>query len=236
METQQQDKKHYTPFGRALRGLYRFGNPAWKCAPMDSLPRGAVYVIHHQNMFGPVRAIGLLPRDMHMWSLECFFDREACYDQFYRYTFTERFGWPKPFAQGLAGLLSVLVPAVLRSFGGIAVRRGDASLTSIRESLALLANGEDIAICPNKDYASTSPAIGEMYTGFLMLGVLHHRQTGKDLPFIPVHVSRARSRIVFADPIYLNPALSFKEIQEQVPAQVAASQHALARECGDLEG
>ncbi|MCL2670242.1 MAG: hypothetical protein FWE89_06110, partial [Syntrophaceae bacterium] len=106
----------FTRYARVLRLAYKALHPAWQVEDHSKPEGAAVYLIHHQNLFGPVHFLGLWPRETHMWSLRVFLDRESCFDQFYRYTFRERFHWRKLPALCVAKLLSHLVPSLLHAF------------------------------------------------------------------------------------------------------------------------
>ena len=53
-----------------------------------------VYVCTHSNMRGPF--------DLRPWVLHVFVEREACRAQYRDYTFSQRFGMPKPLAAAAA--------------------------------------------------------------------------------------------------------------------------------------
>lgn len=65
-----------------------------------------------------------LPIEVRTWIFQVFFDQEACYEQYMGYTFTKRFGLPKPIARLAALPVSHLVPVFFRSMRGIPVHRG----------------------------------------------------------------------------------------------------------------
>ena len=99
--------------------------------------------------------------------LHVFLDRHECFAQYYGYTFRKRFGWPAPAAWAAAGVLSLAVPAVVRSFGAIPVYRSLKETRDMMEQSAqALLRGESIMLCPDVAYDSAAPATGEIYKGF----------------------------------------------------------------------
>ena len=129
-----------------------------------------MYVVHHRNMSGPVHTLALLPDEPRPWVLHVFLDRHECFAQYYGYTFRKRFGWPAPAAWAAAGVLSLTVPAVVRSFGAIPVYRSLKETRDMMEQSAqALLRGESIMLCPDVAYDSAAPATGEIYKGFLQL-------------------------------------------------------------------
>lgn len=226
----------YNWFGRTIQAGYRFFHQRWRVdAENMRQDGGAVYLIHHQNMFGPLHAIGLLPVDAHMWSLSCFFDCKTCFEQFYHYTYRERFGWPKALAFPMAWVASRVVPAVLASFRAIPVYRNEANLSTIRKSLDALCRGENLAICLDKDYASSDASVGEVYSGFLMLGKLYYRKTGKRLPFVPMYCSRRQRKLCFAEPVYVEETAHLKDVENTAAQEIVNRMNGLGASCGDIE-
>ena len=123
----------YTPFGRAARWVVRRALGPWTVQALEETPASAVFLVHHQNLFGPIHAMAFLPREVRLWVLSPFCDRKACFEQYYGYTFTRRFGWPRPAAWAVSRLLSFLLPGFLRQFRVIPVWRGS---LDIRDTFA----------------------------------------------------------------------------------------------------
>lgn len=223
----------YSNFARVLRAIYRATHPRWRVETMPYENEAVVYIVHHQNMFGPVHAIGLLPVEPHMWSLHVFCDRDTCFDQFYTFTFSQRFGWPKPLAFALAKALSYIVPALFKSLRVIPVYHDMQSVITMRQSLACLLRGESLIIYPDVEYSSSDSAMGAMYTGFSVLGQMYHKQSGQPLRFIPLYCSRNQRRIVAGEPVVME-ASQGRQAGAALVNELAARINALGVQCGDI--
>ena len=157
----------YSRAVRVLRALFRL--EGWR-AQGKPAPAPAVYVVHHQNMAGPIRAVAHLPLEGHIWALEVFCNAKTCFAQYYGYTFTKRFGMPKPLAFVCAKLVSGAVSGIVRGCGAIPVYRGRREIVeTMRLSQQVLEKGENIILCPDVDYSSSAAEIGAVYEGFLHL-------------------------------------------------------------------
>lgn len=192
----------WTWFGRFLKWVvsgvlrYRVVNRV----PLPDKPR--VYVVHHQNLFGPVYATAHLP-ESHVWAFWKLCSRKDCFDQYYHYTFTERFGWPKPLAAVVAFFASLGVAILFRSIGAIPVYRGNIHLRqTMRMSVELLSQGHSIVLCPDVDYTSESDLTGELYTGFAGLASMTRSHSGVEIAFVPVHCHKADRTVYTGEPIY----------------------------------
>lgn len=156
-------KKIYGPLARFLRAGVRPFLHRWDTSGAQKAQPPAVYVVHHRNMSGPVHTLALLPDEPRPWVLHVFLDRHECFAQYYGYTFRKRFGWPAPAAWAAAGVLSLAVPAVVRSFGAIPVYRSLKETRDMMEQSAqALLRGESIMLCPDVAYDSAAPATGEI--------------------------------------------------------------------------
>ena len=169
-------KKIYGPLARFLRAGVRPFLHRWDTSGAQKAQPPAVYVVHHRNMSGPVHTLALLPDEPRPWVLHVFLDRHECFAQYYGYTFRKRFGWPAPAAWAAAGVLSLTVPAVVRSFGAIpvyrslketrdmmeqsaqALLRGERSAESRNGAKALL---EQLGLCKRLDHLPAQLSGGE---------------------------------------------------------------------------
>ena len=165
----------------------------------------AVYIGHHQNTKGPFNTMLWLPVPMRLWSFNVFLDKEKCMRHYERFTFSERFGWPKSIARLAARAFATPVTKIMRSSGAIAVYRKDEAAKTIktfRETLAALARSERILIYPDVNYDSADPRMGEVYRGFLYLEKYFFQKTGEHLPFIPLYYDEPGRSIRMGLPVY----------------------------------
>lgn len=226
----------YSPLGQLIRQGVRLGMPCWTCSGPEDLPSPAVFLVHHQNLAGPIRAMALMPREVRLWVLSPFCDRHSCFDQYYGYTFTQRYGWPKAPAWMVSRLLSVLMPAFLRQFQVIPVWRGSLKIRdTLRQSNDALARGQSILLCPDQDYASDAPEVGALYDGFLHLERPYHKATGQHLPFVPLYCSAKQKQLVAGAPLFFSGGQPFQAEKTDLARCLAASMNALGRMCGDVE-
>ena len=228
-------KKIYGPLARFLRAGVRPFLHRWDTSGAQKAQPPAVYVVHHRNMSGPVHTLALLPDEPRPWVLHVFLDRHECFVQYYGYTFRKRFGWPAPAAWAAAGVLSLAVPAVVRSFGAIPVYRSLKETRDMMEQSAqALLRGESIMLCPDVAYDSAAPATGEIYKGFLQLEKLYHAGTGAHLRFVPVYCGKTK-RIVTGEPVCFSDGAPFRTQREEVAGRIVDGLNALAAACGELE-
>lgn len=149
---------------------------------------GVVYVARHLNMHGPYTTLKWLGFEVRPMVLSPFHTEDECYRQYADYTFTERVGKKRRSFHLGAYLASRVVPPLVRSIGAIPVYRGGAkAVKTFRESIKALADGQPIIVYPDVDYKAVGES-SEIYDGFLYLGELYRKRTGKSLLFIPLYI------------------------------------------------
>ncbi len=226
--------KIYNRFAVLLKSVYRFFHRSYRLVGFSPPEEPCVYIVHHQNMNGPVHAVGLLPEQARLWVHYAFLKRASCFEQFYGYTFTKRFHWPKVFAWPVAGVLSLVIPPVLNAFGAIPVHRSTGVFSTMRQSLVALENGESLIICPDVEYSSASAKVGDVYTGYLGLEKLYFRQCGQHIHFVPLFVSKSKKALVAGTHVVFRPTADFKRESARVSAMLRTQINMLATLYGDI--
>ena len=179
----------YGPFVRFIRALAKVFTKKYKSKVLPP-EEATVYVCRHLNMRGPITTIVRLGFDVHPMILSCFFDKDDCYRQYAEFTFTERHGKKKKKRNFKAYAASRVVPHIMKSLEAIPVHRGMdlGSMQTMRDSLEYLKKGENVIVYPDIDYTAGYETESEIYEGFLLLGQLYKRDTGKSLRFVPLYI------------------------------------------------
>ena len=225
----------YGPLFRAVRWLARRVFPKFEIKIPAAMQGPVVYVSHHQNMFGPVRIMLWFPIEVRTWIYQVFFNRKACYDQYMGYTFTKRFGLPKPIAMLAAFPVSRLVPAFFHSMRGIPVYRGSKQIIdTFRTSVEALKQGHSILIFPDIHYSDASADTKELYEGFLHLEKYYYNMNRGHIPFVPLYASKNGRVITAGEPVMFQDGEDFVTGRDRVMRQLQAGLNELARQSGDL--
>lgn len=230
-------KGHYNAFGRLLVVCARCVLWRWRVDGADAVKGPAVFVVHHQDLYGPLHATPLLPQEPRLWALGVFFQPGVCFRHFYGYTLTKRLGWPRPLAVAGAGVMAVVMPVVLRSIRAIAVYRGKSLRVgeTMRDSARALEEGRCVLLCPDRDYSNPDAGVGEIYTGFLHLEKRYYRQTGRHLPFVPVHCCRAKKTMYVGKAVCFPDGAAYQDACDEVAQELVGGLNALARAAGDMK-
>ena len=213
--------RFYGPFislARGTAGMFMTKYKSLVLAPEEP----TVYVCRHLNMHGPITSIIKLGFHVHPMVLSCFLDKEQCYRQYAEFTFTEKRGKRTKRHNWKAYAASRVVPSVMRSLGAIPVYRGAGanSLHTMRESIACLKKHESVIVYPDIDYTAGYETESELYEGFLLLGQLYKRNTGKSLRFVPLYIDEKEGMIRECHPVTVD---DFKAEHERAYAYIKAA-------------
>lgn len=211
-------------------GLRLLRNFRYTTPPREAYTEPAVYICRHGNMRGPVLSMVNIPMPIHPWVFHVFCDKETCYKHYSEYTYSVRYGWPKWKANLVSKLTAPGVAKLVTSAGGIPVYRNSAKvMTTFRLSLEALGRGESLLIFPEVDYTAEEGDVGKMYEGFLMLEKMYLKETGKHLPFVPVHLCEKDRRIILGDAIFFRDGVSFNEGRGEVIQRLQNALNDLAK-------
>ena len=194
----------YGPFVKSIRWVARLISPRYSC---DDIPgeEPVVYVCRHLKMRGTYALIKWLPTEAHPMSLAIFFQRDTAYRHFREYTFSVREGREPKKHSLLAWLTAVVTVWLEKSMKAIPVHRDSQAIKTIRESLKWLQKGESVMVWPDVDYmAEYDKTPCEIYPGFLALGEMYLKRTGKELKFVPLFINDQARKIEVREPVIVN--------------------------------
>lgn len=199
-------------FARCLTPYYRVYN-----AGNTELFPPAVYIVHHQNLRGPLTCMIWFNKPLIPWVLSVFCSFKECFHQYYSYTFTKRFRMPKLPAAIIAFPAACFATGLMKLIQAIPVFRGTRNITNtFKQSVLALTKGQNILICPDVDYSNNSNHLGEIYLGFLNLDKYYMKQTGCHIPFVPLQIRKEKHGIYIGKTIYFREGKGFKEERAEV--------------------
>lgn len=210
-------RKFYSNSIIFLRLLGRCFTTQYDVSSLHKAVSPAVYIVHHQNLQGPISTMIWINTPLHIWALSPFCKLDTCYRHYMKYTFTKRFGMSKLLASIIAFPVSFLVSGLLQSLQVIPVYRGSRDIIkTIKQSVSALIDGESLLICPDIDYTDTSSEMGKMYDGYLNLDKYYFQKTNQHIAFIPLHISKSKHCIYVGDEIFPNDNINFKKEKEEL--------------------
>jgi len=164
-----------------------------------------VFLCRHMDQSGVIGAYTSINTVLRPLVLDTFFSYEDAKNHLKNYTFSEKKKKGKVFKAIVAPICAKFFVRMVKSVEAIPVYRGKngmRSITTIKESVRALENGDNIIIFPDFDYADKSEKqTGEIYKGFISIAKLYFRRNNERLKFVPVCLKE--KRLVVHEPIYL---------------------------------
>ena len=183
-----------------------------------------VYVCRHLNLHGPVTVCKNFDFDVHLMVLNNFFTFKKCFRQYSTYTFTARYnkkGIKAAFGKVCAFFAAMAVAPLVRSAKSIEVwRGGNDSLITFRKTNEYLMKGENVMLFPDKEYTNSSDEKSEIYSGFLFIDKVYHKNTGKHLRFAVINVDDAKREICEIGSVSFNDDSAFKDQLPEVSEKI----------------
>ena len=180
--------------------------------------RPAVFVCNHAGAFGPIDMCAKFPlRDQcHTWMNAQMLDPK----QVPAYVRQDYWWRPGSFFEPLLNatlpyIAAAVLPPILRLAPTVPVYHDGRVLTTMRQSLKWLKNGEHLVIFPEQPSGFQSHH-SWINTGFLHIATMYYRATGQALMFYPVHVDYKRHVFQVARPIAFDTSRTLEEQQEEL--------------------
>ncbi len=115
-------------------------------------------------------------------------------------------------------LAAAVLPPVLKSVPYIPVYHDQRIMLTLRQSIRVLQRDEALVVFPEVPNGWLSHS-NRIFTGWLRLGELWYRSSGRALKMYPVHIDRKKHVFKVAAPVWYDPARRFLE-QEKELAEV----------------
>ncbi len=212
MPTERKDR-FWGSYARFARWLFRVFSRRYEVM-FEQPDEPVVYVCRHLNMHGPYTTLKSLPFDVHPMVIHVFFDRKKTVEHMKSYTLAARYGRKERKFSLLAHIMSWIDPPLMHSMQGVPVyREGTQSISTLKRGLNYLLQGESLVIYPDVNYTAGYDQPSEIYEGFLCMGELYYKKTGKQLQFIPLIIDDQNRRLCAGAPVTLH---KFREDGQEV--------------------
>ncbi len=187
-----------------VRPFYRHRVIGRERVAMDE-DTSCVFVCNHGEIYGPVVTTLYVPFPFRPWVTSEMCDPKVIADYIYTNTFSRQKWMPKglrrPFCTRLAG---PVLAWIMRSVDSIPVYHGNPRqlMNTFRETVDAMEAGDNILVFPENGGDGTNAryvreGVGEFYTGFVTIGQLYYRRTGKNCQFIPIYADKHRRTVEF---------------------------------------
>ena len=175
-----------------------------------------VFVSNHASINGPLMMTFYFSRKCRIWAIAEALDKEHTRSYAFHDVLVGDGRRNFRFWKFVAGIVKVMLPPIL-IYNTITVYRDRRILSTLRNSTEALMNGYDIVIF-GESTERYSEYVNEIQPGFVSLGRMYYKQTGKRLRFYPVYLNNENRLISVGSPIEYNPDMDPEEFKRKTTA------------------
>ncbi len=173
-----------------------------------------VLVCNHGEVYGPVAATLHMPVSFRSWSISEMMDRDIIVDYLYRNTAVRQNWCPDFLKMPLTKMFARFFLWAFQSMEAIPVYRGNprALVKTFRQTIEAMQAGDNLLIFPERgdnakpgERGYVDEGIGDLHTGFALIGPALYFKAKKIAVFIPTYASKRLKTLTFGEGIVYNP-------------------------------
>ena len=196
-----------------------------------------IYMCNHGNMYGPVVGYVFTPTDVCPWTISnVMVDLDETVAYLYKYTFSHVSWIPKRLRMPITVLVSRLGHWGFRALESIPVYRDHPMelMKTFRSAMTAMERGDDMLIFPENPNAAGAghgyehQGVGELFSGFAMIGQLWYRKTGRCCRFVPMYADQEARTLRVGTPVIYDPQNEAAAERQRISDEVAAEMNRLA--------
>ena len=168
---------------------------------MEKLPDEPVVIVgNHTQMHGPIVCELYFPDNCYTWCAGQMMKLKEVPE----YAYTDFWSQKPKYIRPLFKIVSYIIPPlsvlVFNNARTIAVYKDNRILSTFRESIAKLQNGNSVVIFPEHDKKYNN-IIYDFQEGFVDVARLYYKRTGKELSFVPLYIAPKLKKMYLGKPI-----------------------------------
>jgi hypothetical protein len=173
-----------------------------------------VLVCNHGELYGPVVTNLYVPISFRPWAISSMMEKDVIVRYVYENTSVRQAWLPDCLKMPLTRLLCPIALWVFNSLEAIPVYRNNprALMKTFRQTVEAMQAGDNILVFPERGEAEApgqkgyaSEGVGELYTGFAMIGPAYYAKTHKRAVFLPIYASKHLRTLTFGKGIVYDP-------------------------------
>ena len=198
-----------------------------------------LFICNHGEIYGPVAAMLYVPTVFRPWVFSRMMEKDAIVEHMY-YGTMERQKWlPEAWKRPLLRKIAPFLVYLFEGVHAIPVYRGHPKelMKTFRVTLDAMRDGHNILIFPeNADEHEEGKSgfikdgVGDFYTGFAMLGMMHWARNKRRAVFVPVYANKKKRTVTIGDGIAFDPENATNEEKLRIAQTLHNALSAMAGE------
>ncbi len=211
-----QKRNRHPRLFKIVRNLVYLFYPKTQVIGLENLPNEPCAVIgNHAQLHGPIACELYLPDRFYTWCAAPMMHLKEVPHYAYTDFWSQKSKVLRPFYKALAFLIAPLSVLIFNNARTLPVYKDSRILSTFRESIAKLKDGNNIVIFPEHDQKHNH-IVYDFQDGFIDLAKLYYKRTGKELCFVPLYIAPNLKKMVIGKPIRFSSAAPFEEERRRI--------------------
>ena len=213
---------------RVIRWLVRLFFPKFRIEGAENLPpEPCVIVGNHSQMYGPIAGELYTPGPHYIWCIGEMMHREEVADYAFRDFWSRKPRWNRWFFRLLSRAIPPLSVLIFTNAHTVPVYHDARVLTTFRESVARLREGNRLVIFP-ECYTEHNNIVHAFQERFVDVARFYYRKTGRELSFVPMYLAPRLKTITYGKPIAFHADAPIAEERERICTELMDAITAMA--------
>ena len=201
---------------RIFRWFVWLFSPKFRLEGTGNLPEEPCVIVgNHSHMYGPIAGELYTPVKHYVWCAGEMMNRKEVADYAYRDFWSGKPKWIRWFFRLLSYLITPLALMVFGNAHCVAVYHDSRLISTFRESISLLEEGNSMVIFP-EHYTEHNNIIHDFQDKFIDLARFYYKKTGKELKFVPLYVAPALKTVYYGEPVSFRGGVPIAEERARI--------------------
>ncbi|MBR2043401.1 MAG: 1-acyl-sn-glycerol-3-phosphate acyltransferase [Clostridia bacterium] len=184
-----------------IKYLVRLFYPKMEVVGLENLPDEPCVIIgNHTQLHGPIAGELFFPDTFYTWCAAPMMKLKEVPPYAYKDFWSQKPKVLKPLFKLISYIIAPLSVLIFNNARTIAVYRDNRILSTFRDSVTKLKNGNSIIIFPEQD-KKHNHIVYDFQEGFVDIARLYYKRTGKELYFVPLYIAPKLKSMFLGKPI-----------------------------------
>ncbi len=201
---------------RVARWILKLVYPPIQVIGQENLPNEPCLIVsNHAQANGPIIADMFAPQNHYIWCAGEMMHLKEVPDYAYRDFWSRKPKYIQWFFRLLSYLIAPLSVMIFNSGPSIEVRRDKRVITTFKETVKRLCEGNYIVIFPEHDQPHNQ-ILCDFQDGFVSVARTYYKQTGKEIDFVPMYLAPSLKKMILGKPIRFQAEAPIKEERKRI--------------------
>lgn len=184
-----------------IKATVRFFYPKMEVVGLENLPDEPCAIIgNHSQLHGPIACELFFADNFYIWCAEQMMNLKEVPAYAYKDFWSQKPKILRPFFKLVSFIIAPLSVVIFNNARTVPVYHDRRVLTTFKESLSKLQEGNNIIIFPERDKPFNN-IVYDFQEGFVDVAQLYYKRTGKELSFVPLYIAPNLKKMCLGKPI-----------------------------------